>query len=66
MEDAFMPAPHPRESDDQSTKVFVLEAVQQLVAQGLAVWRRCAADEFELELVSGEVFAFRETGITRI
>ncbi len=27
-----MPASHPRESDDQSTKVFVLEAVQQLVA----------------------------------
>ena len=51
-----MPASHPRESDDQSTKVFVLEAVQQLVAQGLAVCRRCAADEFELELVSG---AFR-------
>ncbi len=51
-----MPASHPRESDDRSTKVFVLEAVQQLVAQGLAVWRRCAADEFELELVSG---AFR-------
>lgn len=61
-----MSAPHPRESDDELAKVFVLDALQQLVERGLAIWRRSAADELELQLVSGEVFALRDTGITPV
>jgi hypothetical protein len=47
-------------------KVVVFNALLRLVENGLAVWRRNAGDELELQLVPGEVFALGDTGITRV
>lgn len=61
-----MPEKHADEPDADVAKLLVLEACERLVGQGLAVWCQGAADELELQLRSGEVFALRESGITRV
>ena len=45
-------------------KVIVFDALLHLVENGLAVWHRNASDGLELQVVSGEVFALGDTGIT--
>ncbi len=57
---------HAQAPDDGVAEILVLEACEQLVEHRLATWRRGATDEIELQLSSGEVFAFRESGITRV
>src|SRR5690348_1488673 len=66
MKDVFMRARHAQHSDDELAKVVVFNALLRLVENGLAVWRRNAGDELELQVVSGEVFALGDTGITRV
>ena len=44
----------------------MVEALQQLVENGLAIWRRNSSDEVELQLVSGPVLALGKTGVTRV
>jgi hypothetical protein len=66
MKDVFMPARHAQRPDDELAKVIVFDALLRLVENGLAVWRRNAGDELELQVVSGEVFALGDTGITRV
>ena len=66
MKDVFMPARHAQQSDDELAKAIVFDALLRLVENGLAVWRRNAGDELELQVVSGEVFALGDTGITRV
>jgi hypothetical protein len=53
-------------STDSSAKAMVVEALQQLVENGLAIWRRNSSDEVELQLVSGPVLALGKTGVTRV
>ena len=64
--DLFLPARQAQQSDDELAKVIVFDALLRLVENGLAVWRRNASDEPELQLVSGELFALGDTGITRV
>ena len=66
MKDVFKPARHAQQSDDELAKVIIFDALLRLVENGLAVWRRNAGDELELQVVSGEVFALGDTGITRV
>ena len=66
MRDVFLPARQAQQSDDELAKVIVFDALLRLVENGLAVWRRNAGDELELQMVSGEVFAPGDTGITRV
>jgi len=47
-------------------KVIVFDVLLRLVENGLAVWHRNASDGLELQVVSGEVFALGDTGITRV
>ncbi len=65
MKDVFMPARHAQQSDDELAKVIVFDALLRLVENGLAVWRRNADGEHELQAVPGEVYAPGDTGITR-
>lgn len=53
-------------SIDAPARAMVVEALQQLVENGLAIWRRNSRDAVELQLVSGPVFALGKTGVTRI
>ncbi len=64
--DLFLPARQAQQSDDELAKVIVFDALLRLVENGLAVWHRNAGDELELQVVSGEVFALGDTGITRV
>jgi len=66
MRDVFLPARHAQQSDGELANVIVFDALLRLVENGLAVCRRNASDEPELQLVSGEVFALDDTGITRV
>ena len=66
VKDAFMSARRAQEADDELDKAIVFDALLRLVENGLAVWRRNAGDKLELQLVSGEVFALDDIGVTRV
>ncbi|ESY90754.1 hypothetical protein ACVWWD_005272 [Mesorhizobium sp. URHB0026] len=50
----------------EDAKALVLAAIGELVEDGKAEWRRMATGEFELRLISGEVFLLGEIGVTRV
>ena len=47
-------------------EMFVLEVLQGIVRAGLAIWRIHTSGEWELQLLSGEVFLLNEVGIERV
>jgi hypothetical protein len=51
---------------DDSAKIFVLNCVGELVADGYAEWTRLDGGGIELRLPNGEVFLLGEAAITRL
>jgi hypothetical protein len=47
-------------------RAFVLETLQGIVNSGLALRRTCSEHQFELCLLSGEVFILDKLGIRRV
>jgi hypothetical protein len=45
---------------------FVMEAVLLLVSERLASFKQTERDDFQLVLSTGETFAIKEAGITRV
>jgi hypothetical protein len=54
-----------RQRNDEAKKL-VKSYFDQLVSEGYAEWSARDDDDVELRLVSGEVFLFGDTAITRI
>lgn len=66
VKEVFKSARRAQQSDDELPKVIVFDALSRLVKNGLAVWHRNAGAKLELQLVSGEVFALGDIGLTRV
>ncbi|TIU45271.1 MAG: hypothetical protein E5W19_31195 [Mesorhizobium sp.] len=50
----------------EDAKALVMAAIGTLVEDGKAEWSRMANGEFELRLISGEVFLLGEACVTRV
>ncbi|AGB45571.1 hypothetical protein FJ872_19985 [Mesorhizobium sp. B2-5-9] len=50
----------------EDAKALVLAVIGTLVEDGKAEWSRTTTGEFELRLISGEVFLLDEVGVTRV
>ncbi|TPI32919.1 hypothetical protein FJW08_06965 [Mesorhizobium sp. B3-2-1] len=50
----------------EDAKALVMAAMGELVEDGQAEWGRTATGEFELRLVTGEVFVLGEVSVTRV
>ncbi|MEI9431379.1 hypothetical protein [Mesorhizobium sp. Cs1299R1N3] len=50
----------------EDAKTLVMAAMGELVEDGQAEWGRTASGEFELRLVTGEVFVLGEVSVTRV
>ena len=51
---------------DEMAKTLVVDALQMLVEEGRASWRRNVNNELELRLLSGDVFVLGDAGVTRM
>ncbi|MBZ9707756.1 hypothetical protein LB543_13590 [Mesorhizobium sp. ESP7-2] len=50
----------------EDAKALVMDAMGELVEDGQAEWGRTATGEFELRLMSGEVFVLGEVSVRRV
>ncbi|MBZ9854248.1 hypothetical protein LB566_10570 [Mesorhizobium sp. CA13] len=50
----------------EDAKSLVMAAIRELVDAGQAEWNRTASGEFELRLLTGEVFLLGEMSVTRV
>ncbi|MEI9407971.1 hypothetical protein [Mesorhizobium salmacidum] len=50
----------------EDAKTLVMAAMGELVEDGKAEWSRTASGEFELRLMTGEVFVLGEVSVTRV